>query len=379
MVEDSRERKKRINRLIKNSIKFSNEIAKLGDPYDAGDFLYSAAESLEELGYEFAVELYEHNIKLWNRLIENYVMQAKLHEIAEIYLRIADIYKEKLSDQKAQKDNVLKSIEYLTQEINLIQDFSENGNVDTRKLAQNYQNVAELYVKIGDYKNAILFYEGVVEFAKVYNYIDLISFSYQQIASCHEELDEYNQSNNVILDAIDYFSDLYQDFEEKGDCLALAQVSQILKNLYKRIDNQDQFIIYSKKESSAYIDLAESLEKKEEEFQKIARYYRGAGLCYLDINNNLIESASCFILAGNYSEKIEDYPEAAMNFIDAANVFKELSNYEMAYKHLIKAGDNFWKIEDYIQATECYLNAYDIVIEGELEFNRFGIFNQIVQ
>ncbi|MFX0071681.1 MAG: hypothetical protein ACFFAO_11380 [Candidatus Hermodarchaeota archaeon] len=173
--------------------------------------------------------------------------------------------------------------------------------------------------------------------------------------------------------------DLFQVFEEKSDYLALAQINQILKSLYKLIDDEDQFVIYSKKEAGAYINLAESLEKKEEQLQKIARYYRGAALCYQEINNNLIESASCFVLAGNYSEKIEDYSEAAINFIDAAGVFKELKNFEMSYKHLVKAGDNFWKLNDYIHSTECYLNAYDMVIEGNLEFNRFGIFNQIVQ
>ncbi len=51
----------------------------------------------------------------------------------------------------------------------------------------------------------------------------------------------------------------------------------------------------------------------------------------------------------------------------------------MTYKHLVKAGDNFWKIGNLNQSTECYLNAYDIAVEGNLEFNRYGIFNQIIR
>ena len=121
------------------------------------------------------------------------------------------------------------------------------------------------------------------------------------------------------------------------------------------------------------------MEKEGENFQKIARYYRGAGLCYKEGPNNLIESASCFVLAGNYIEKDEDYSQAAINFLDAADVFKKLNNFEMAYKHCVKAGDNFWKIGDINQSTECYLNAYDIAVEGNLEFNRYGIFNQIIR
>ncbi|MHA1988478.1 MAG: hypothetical protein ACW98D_17750, partial [Promethearchaeota archaeon] len=52
---------------------------------------------------------------------------------------------------------------------------------------------------------------------------------------------------------------------------------------------------------------------------------------------------------------------------------------DLAYKHYIKAGDNFWKIGSINESTESYLNAYDIAIEGGLEFDRYGIFNQIIR
>ncbi|TFG29670.1 MAG: hypothetical protein EU532_02720 [Promethearchaeota archaeon] len=378
-MEDSKEKHKSIHQLVDFAIKTSNEIATSGDYYDAGEFLYSAGELLEELDYSHAIKIYKHNIKLWEELISDLTIQAKLHEIAEIYLRNADIYGEKLDDLKARDKNILKSIDYLMQEIHLITDFSDTGNSDIRKLAQNYQNVAELYLRVSDFKNAIVIYESVINLAKLYSYFDILSFSYQQIASCYEELDDYNQSKDIILEAIDYFSDLLGSFEEKNKYGAIAEVSQILKNLYKILDDEDNFYNYSKKEAGAYINLAKNLEKNKEQFQKIARYYRGAGLCYQEINNNLIECASCFVLAGNYSEKAEDFAAAGINFIDAANMFKDLNNFDMSYKHFIKAGDNYWKINDLNQSTESYLNAYDIAFEGKLEFNRFGLFNQIVR
>ena len=40
---------------------------------------------------------------------------------------------------------------------------------------------------------------------------------------------------------------------------------------------------------------------------------------------------------------------------------------------------NFLKVNDLNQSTESYLNAYDIAVEANLQFNRFGIFNQIVR
>jgi len=377
--EDPRKKKKSIQRIVKISIQFSNEIAKSEDYFEAGEFLYSAAEILEEQDFSNGLELYKHNIKLWEKLLDSLKIQAKLHESAEIYLKISDIYAEKLGDIKAQKSNILKSIDYLIQEINLIKDFSIIGKIEARKLTQNFQNIAELYFKLSNFKKAINFYKKVIELAKIYDYYDILSFSYQQIALCYEELDDYDQSKNIILEAVDFFSELYQKFEEKNENLALSQINQILKNLYKLSDDNDQYIYYSKKEAGSYIDLAEGLEKKRENYQKIARYYRGAGLCYLEIENNLIECASCFVLAGNYSEKIEEYDEAAVNYSDAANVFKELNHLQMAYKHFIKAGDDFWKISNLNQSTESYLIAYDLAVEGNFEFDRFGIFNQIVR
>jgi tetratricopeptide (TPR) repeat protein len=219
----------------------------------------------------------------------------------------------------------------------------------------------------------------VINIAKDYQYFDLLSYSYKQVASCYQELDEINKSNDIIYDGIEFFSRLFQTFEEKNDNLAISQISQVLKSLYQLINEEEQFVSYSKKEAGAYINLAERLEKNEGNYRKIATYYRGAALCYKEINNNLIESASCFVLAGNYSEKVKDYNEAATNFFNAAVTFKELNNLEMTYKHYVKAGDNYWKIENVNDSTECYLNAYDIAVEGDLEYNRFGIFNQIIR
>ena len=341
--------------------------------------MYSSAEIIEKLDKTAAMEMYKQNIKFWQQTISDLIMQANLYEIAEIYVKIADIYGDKLQDDKSKKQNVMKSIKYLEQESKLLIEFNETESMETRKLTQNYQNVAELYEKIFNYKKSIKFYEKVIKVAKLYKYYDILSYSYQKIANCYEQLDDYSKSEDIMLDGVDYFSNLYIDIEEKGDSLALAQICQILKTLYEILDDKNGYSNYSKKEAGAYINLAESLEKNEENYPKIARYYRGAGLCYQETTNNLIESASCFILAGNYCEKIGEFSEAAINFIDAAQIFRKLNNFEQAYKNFIKPGEDLWKSGDINQSTECYLNAYDVAIEGKLEFNRYGIFTQIVR
>lgn len=370
---NEKEKNNLIQKTINSSILSANEIADSGDLFEAGEFLYSITELLEKIASVQSAKLYKLIIKFWNNQISSFKLQGKLHEVAEIFLRIADIY-EKLNEPKSYRKNILGSINYLKQESKILKEFNES-----RKLAQNYENIAGLYLKFNDFKNAIKFYLNVINIAKEYHYFDLLSYSYKQISSCYKELNEVDKSNSIIYDGIDFFSLLFQTFEEKNDNLAISQISQVLKSLYQIIDDEEQFVNYSKKEAGAYINLAERLEKNKENYSKIARYYRGAALCYQEIHNNLIESASCFVLAGNYSEKIEDFNEAATNFFNAAVTFKGLDNLEMTYKHYVKAGDNYWKIENVNDSTECYLNAYDIAVEGGLEYNRFGIFNQIVR
>ncbi|MEJ2248482.1 MAG: hypothetical protein P8Y97_02335, partial [Candidatus Lokiarchaeota archaeon] len=293
--------------IISSSKENAQKIADMGDYYEAGEFLYSTTELLDKIRSRRKDELYDQIVYYWEKQIEEFKLQAKLHEVSELYLRIAELYNQKYHNQKAEKEYIKKCIQFLDQESGLLETFNE-----VRKLAQNYQNIAELSLKIGD-----------------------------------------------VNDSIDYYLKVI--------------------HLYQRIGDQEQHSFYSKKEAGAYINLAEALEKVPENYQKISRYYRGAALCYRDIDENLIEAASCFVLAGNYSCKSEDYNNAAINFYDAALLFKDLDNMDLCYKNFIKAGDNFWKIENVNRSTESYLDAYDVAVENNLEFNRFGIFNQIIR
>lgn len=373
-ISNKKERNRIIRKIISDSIQYSKENADSGDFFEAAEILYSAGELLEDIDYSKAEKLYTFNIKFWQQLIEDFKKQGKLHEIAEIELRMAEIYREKFGDLQAERDAIGLSIKYLKQESQLLLDFNE-----VRKLTQNYQNLAELYLKLADIENAVKFYESVIEIAKEHHYHDLLSYSYRQVAACYHEMDDPTHAKKAIIEGIEYFEEYLISVEEKSEHLEISQICQIIKILYKQLNDQENFIYYSKKEASAYIDLAERLEKRDGNFSKISRYYRGAALCYQEVNSNLLECASCFSLAGNYCVKNEDYYEASINFFDAANMFKDLANWKLAYKHFVKAGDFFWKIGDVYQSTENYLNAYEIAIEADLKFNRYGIFSQIVR
>ncbi|MFO7795287.1 MAG: hypothetical protein ACQERB_02675 [Promethearchaeati archaeon] len=373
-IEDLAIRNQKIEQIIADSIEFAQNIIHTNEYFEAGELLFSVAELLEEIAYTRTFDLYENVISYWEEQIHSFQMQGKIHEISELFLRIAEIYGEKLNKFDLERKNILKSIRFLKQESELLLQFNEG-----RKIAQNFQNIAELYLKLNNFERAIEYYTKVIKFAKTLNYFDILSYSFKQISLCYEELDDFKNAKNIILDAIDYFTELYEKFRKKNDNLALAQISQILKNLYQFLEDNEQYIFYSKREAGSYINVAEQLAKDEKNFYKIARYYRGAALCYKDIQENHLEAASCFVLAGNYCEKIEDFNQTAINYFDAAKIFKQIKNYEMAYRHFMKAGNNFWKIEEHNKSTESFLNAYDVAVEGNLEFNRYGLFNQIIR
>ncbi|MHA1194746.1 MAG: hypothetical protein ACTSRH_03395 [Promethearchaeota archaeon] len=373
-IESQQEIENLINNIVEESINYAIQIAESEEFFEAGEFLYSVASLIEELDMEKALSLYNEVNKYWEKSINFLRLQAKFHEIAQVYIRIADLQKNKFNNPKLERKNILNSINFLKQESKLLKEFGKN-----KTLAQNYQILAELYIRIADFKKAAAFLDLTIEIAKTQGYLDILSYSYQQIATCFKELDDYKKATEIILDGIEYFINLFEKCEEKNDYLGIAELSQVLKKMYQLINDEDGFVDFSKKEASAYINLAEQLEKTQENFQKIARYYRGAALCYQEINNNLIESASCFMLAGNYCEKIKKFEEAGLNFFNAAATFKELGNLEMAYKNYIKAGDNYWKSNNVNDSTESYLNAYDIAVDGQLEYNRFGLFNQIIR
>jgi len=353
---------------------YIKEMCEAGNRLEAGELLYSIGQLIEKYEKSQALELYDKTIALWEEEIENYKTQGKLHEISELFLRIAELYREQYNNLELEKKYILKSIDFLIQESDLLEGFNEG-----RKLAQIYQNVAELYLKLSDIEHAIEYYKKVIQFAKQNHLFDILPYSYRQISFCYKKLNNPHKAKEVLLKAIDFFLKLYQKLSKKNENLAVAQICQILKNLYRTLREWKLYSYYSKKEAGAYISLAEELKGKEDGFYKIARYYRGAALCYKDTNENLLESASCFLLAGNYCEKMEDYNQTAINYFDCAMIFKKLKNYELAYKHFMKAGDNYSKIQDHNGSSKSYLYAYEVAIEGDLEFNSFGLFNQIIR
>lgn len=124
-LEDEKEKIDQSQKIINDSITTANEISESGEFFEAGEFLISIAELLEGLVSFHSVKLYKLTIKYWNNEVNSFKLQGKLHEVAEVFLRIADLY-EKLDEPKSYRKNILGSIDYLKRESKLLKEFNEN-------------------------------------------------------------------------------------------------------------------------------------------------------------------------------------------------------------------------------------------------------------
>jgi tetratricopeptide (TPR) repeat protein len=127
------------------------------------------------------------------------------------------------------------------------------------------------------------------------------------------------------------------------------------------------FRFYSKKEASVYVTLAKLGHMNNSSETQIANYYRGAALCYKETNQNYLESATCFYLAGNYYAKSQKFVEATMCYMDAAQMFEEAGKYPKAYELFMLAGDHSLKTKNLESAIEAFMCAVDVGVKGNID------------
>ncbi|MEJ2296641.1 MAG: hypothetical protein P8Y23_17980, partial [Candidatus Lokiarchaeota archaeon] len=104
---------------------YANDLAESKEFEEAGEFLYSIAEIIEEFNTSQAYKLFKLSVDFWEKQINDYKLQAKFHEIAEIYKQIADLYSEKFKNRKMEKKYILNAISYMRQESKLLKEFNE--------------------------------------------------------------------------------------------------------------------------------------------------------------------------------------------------------------------------------------------------------------
>jgi len=375
LTSENKENKKfLILELIKFISTEAKKIAEMGDFFEAAEILSSTANLLEEIDHDIAKELLKNAMKYWDRQIETCKKQAKFLEIAELYIKQADTYRDFFRNTKKEKENLLYAIQFLNHEADVRLEFNE-----LEAVARTFQNIANLYNRISNFRKAIKFNKMAIKLAKEHGYYHILQYTYQQLFSCFSELGDYNSAKEIVLVGIEYFASEALKYEQKDILnLNLSALYQIIKKLYFMLNDTDNYVSYAKKEASTYISIAQSLGNDPTDAEKKGTLYRGAALCYNEIQNNLIECASCFFLAGNFFHSIEKNSDAAENYNNAAMVFGQIGNYQKAFELYVKAALNYQKI-NVRNSLENFLNAYDLTLNEDIEFNRNELYNYLIQ
>jgi len=71
-IKNEKEKNNLIQKTINESILSANEIADSGELFEAGEYLYSITELLEEIASVQSGKLYKIIIKFWNNQINSY-------------------------------------------------------------------------------------------------------------------------------------------------------------------------------------------------------------------------------------------------------------------------------------------------------------------
>lgn len=319
--------------------------------------------------------MYENAIIYWQEQIDLLKKQASFLEVAEIYLKIADINRDNFKNEKKERENIQYAIHFLKHKADVLLEFNE-----LEKLARIYQNIANLYSRISNLKKAIEFNKMAIKLARDHGFYQILSFTYQQLFICFSDLKDYNSAKEVLLIAIEYFANECLKYENEDIInLNLSELYQIIKKLYNLLNDSDNYTSYAKKEASSYISIAQSLGDDKKDAERKGTLYRGAALCYREIQNNLIECSSCFFLAGNYFLSVEKFDDAGENYNNSAQIFEEIGNFQKAYELYIKAGKNYQDAKNLQPSIENFLNGHNLAIEKELSFDKKELYNALIQ
>lgn len=350
--ETKSERDSKLYGLMAYLISSSNDIAQDGDFYEAAGRLYSAAYYLEEFHVKNAQKIYVKSIQFYNNYFHQVVIKGGVQEAANVALKIANIYRSKLHDVKNEENYIRKAIGLISNQIIILQKVGS-----PRDLCGRYLTLSILYSQLKEWSSVIISAQSAIEVGKMISDYSIISNAYHTLADAYEKLHGVSKSHEKLLDAISYFISIADFHEVQSQNLHLSQLYQIIKTMYKKLNDFPHFQQYSRKEAGVYIILAKSGINGNISKNQIGSYYRGAGLCYKETLNNYLDSASCFFIAGNYYIKAKKHLSAATNYEDAAKMFEYLKNYRKAQELFQKAGKYYYKAGNSKNAIINYIAA----------------------
>ncbi|MCF2140014.1 MAG: hypothetical protein K9W44_08175 [Candidatus Lokiarchaeota archaeon] len=352
------EKEQRLYDLLAYLISSSNDIAQRHDFYEAAGRLYSAAYYLEQLHPLKAQEIYFQVINYYQAYTEHLIHKKNFSEAANVVLKIASIYKKKIKNQNEYLEQLKLGIELLKKSFKIIEGPLENlSNLKLREICHNHQNLALLYEKIKNWNLMLFEARTALKIAKKIPDYMVAANSFQYISRSISNLQNRTKGINILLEAIDYFAKEAENCEIKNEFIPLAQLYQIIKNLYDQMNNVERYEYFARKEAGVYLALANQGIRNRIKNEQIASYYRGAALCYQTLKGNSIDAASCFFLAAHYSKKAKKFYDAAISYEDAAKLLENLLKYQKAWDLYQQASSCAIRVNDYELAILNLINA----------------------
>ncbi|MHA1871609.1 MAG: hypothetical protein ACTSXF_11720 [Promethearchaeota archaeon] len=339
----------------------SNKYVKNREYNKVGNILFNAAYYLEEFNFKDAQQLYLKAIEFYDKYLHELELNGRLDEAAQMCYRIYEIYENKIYDKEKSKKYILKTIEHKKSIINI-----NKGLEDPRKIAVIYLTLSDLYMKIADWDNAYAANINVLEISKPNNYYDLTSSAYFNISDIMKFQDNEERAFSFLNDALTYFLEQEKILKQEKRYYFLSQIYQILKNIYAELNNHDNYKLYSQKEAMAYIQLAKKNLEIGNNLASIANFYRGAGDCFRETPQYLLESATCFLISANLYSAIKDYSRSAECYTQAAELYEFIKNFNMSIKMYYKAAIRYTYLNQFDAAIEALIYAYDIIERNQL-------------
>ena len=143
---------------------------------------------------------YEKAIEYYGMYLEENKGEKENEKKAIVYNNLARIY-DKFSDNK-------NALEFYTKSFEIFQKMYGNRHPIT---ASAYNNLGTIYDKLGDYKKALASHLNALEIYKTIkgNFRELMATSYSNIASAHSGLREYSEAVNYYLQALEMRAKIY--------------------------------------------------------------------------------------------------------------------------------------------------------------------------
>jgi len=360
-LKDHNKRENKLMEMISLILSEVNKIVKEGDYFEVANHLISIAYYLEEFDFSAAKQVYLKVIEYIEKSNHKLLREGNFEDLIKNNRKIAEIYKEKIGDSSKFEKYIKKCIEYSKNLLEISLD-----NTDFKMKAIGYINLGELFNLIEDWSNALKAFQVALEIAKKGDYYELISNSYLNISNIYLYQGDELNSFAILEEAFQYFKEQEKRLAEKNNYEYISDIYQILKKISLTKQDHIEFVKYSQKQAISYIEMAKKYKLNQSNSQKVARLYRAAALCYKDTDENDLESATCFLIAGNLFKELSNFGEASISYGDAAESFERAGYYSKACKLYIDAADLAIKINNYEFAIEKLIEGYEIIIQHEL-------------